>query len=209
LRFGIYWKLFLFRKFFIFKGIKAMTLRIIGGELKGRKLVTAPGMRTRPTADRVREAIFDILECRVRGASALDLFAGTGAMGIEALSRGAESVVFADNNPAVLRALKKNIKNCSLDSRSHTINWDVLKNLNILRLHQPAFNLTFIDPPYRKNMVQPTLSNLALSRCLAKGAMVVIEHSTLEPLPENPPGFNFSDQRRYGKTLVSFLICVV
>jgi 16S rRNA (guanine966-N2)-methyltransferase len=186
-----------------------LTIRIIGGELKGKKLITVPGMRTRPTADRVRESIFNILDHRVRDASVLDLFAGTGAMGLEALSRGAESVVFADDNPAALVALKKNIKNCSLENRTHTIKWNILKNLNILRSQKPSYNLVFIDPPYNKEMVRPILSNLDLSRCLKNGAMVVIEHSTLEPIPQNPPGFNISDQRRYGKTLVSFLICMV
>jgi 16S rRNA (guanine966-N2)-methyltransferase len=186
-----------------------MTIRIIGGELKGRKLATVPGIKTRPTADRVRESIFNMLGPRVRDAAVLDLFAGTGAMGIEALSRGAEAVVFADDDPAALSALKKNIESCLLANRSRTIKWDILKDLNILRTHKPAFNLVFIDPPYDKNMVQPTLSNLVLSRCLANGATVVIEHSTREPIPESAPGFNISDQRRYGKTLVSFLICMV
>ena len=186
-----------------------MALRIIGGELKGRKLVTVPGMRTRPTADRVRESIFNILDDRVRNATILDLFAGTGAMGIEALSRGAESVVFADDKPAALDTLKKNIKSCSLENRTRTIKWNILKNLNILRTQESVFNLVFIDPPYDKTMVQPTLSNLVRSQCLANGATVVIEHSTMEPIPENPPGFNISDQRRYGKTLVSFLISML
>ena len=87
-----------------------MAIRIIGGALKGRKLVTIPGVRTRPTADRVREAIFNILGDRVRGARIMDLFSGTGAMGIEGLSRGAESVLFMDNHQEALAALKKNIK---------------------------------------------------------------------------------------------------
>ena len=85
-----------------------MTIRVIGGELKGRKLATVPGIQTRPTADRVRESIFNILDFRVQDASVLDLFAGTGAMGIEALSRGAETVVFADDNSAAINTLKKN-----------------------------------------------------------------------------------------------------
>ena len=186
-----------------------MTIRIIGGELKGRKLVTVPGMKTRPTADRVRESIFNILGERVQGASVLDLFAGTGAMGIEALSRGAESVLFIDDNPAAFGALKKNIKNCSLENRTRAIKWNILKNLNILRAAQPACNLVFIDSPYNQKMVQPTLSNLGLSRCLKNGAMVVIEHSTREPLAENPAEFNIFDQRRYGKTIVSFLIGMI
>jgi 16S rRNA (guanine966-N2)-methyltransferase len=186
-----------------------MTIRVIGGELKGRKLATVPGIQTRPTADRVRESIFNILDFRVQDASVLDLFAGTGAMGIEALSRGAETVVFADDNSAAINTLKKNIKNCSLENRSRTLQWNILKNLDILRSYKPAFNLVFIDPPYDKRMVQPTLLNLGLSRCLGNRAMVVLEHSTLEPIPEDLAGFNMADQRRYGKTLVSFLTCMV
>ena len=186
-----------------------MAIRIIGGELKGRKLVTVRGIKTRPTADRVRESIFNILGDSVRGAWVLDLYAGTGAMGIEALSRGAESVLFADDHKAALAALEKNIKTCSLENRANTIKWNILNNLNIILSHRPTFNLVFIDPPYNKDMIQPTLSNLGMSRCLENGARLALEHSPLEPIPENLPGYKISDQRRYGKTLVSFLIYMV
>ena len=186
-----------------------MTIRIIGGELKGRKLVTVSGLKTRPTADRVRESIFNILGDSVRGARVLDLYAGTGAMGIEALSRGAESVLFADDNKAALAALEKNIKICSLENRANSIKWNIFNNLNIIRSYTPAFNLIFLDPPYNKNMIEPTLLNLGLSRCLENGSQLTLEHSPLEPIPENLTGFKISDQRRYGKTLVSFLIYMV
>ena len=183
-----------------------MSIRIIGGELKGRKLVTVAGQETRPTSDRVRESIFNILGDSVRNASVLDLYAGTGAMGIEALSRGAKRVVFAEVHKTALSALAKNIKKCSLENTTRTINWNIQNNLNILRLHKPAVDLVFMDPPYNKNMIQPTLSHLAQSRCLANGARLAIEHSPREPFSENQPEFKISDRRRYGKTLVSFLI---
>jgi 16S rRNA (guanine966-N2)-methyltransferase len=186
-----------------------MMIRIIGGELKGRKLATVRGIKTRPTSDRVRESIFNILGDRVRGARILDLYAGTGAMGIEALSRGAESVLFVDDHGAALAALEKNIKACSLQSRANMVRWDLLNNLNIIRSNRRAFNLVFLDPPYNKNMIKPTLSNLGISQSLEKGSLLVLEHSPLEPIPENLPGFKMSDQRRYGKTLVSFLIFMV
>ena len=182
-----------------------MTIRVIGGELKGRKLVTVSGRQTRPTADRVRESIFNILGDRVRNALVLDLFAGTGAMGLEALSRGAESVLFADNDKSALTALEKNIKLCSLESRAKIIKWNILKNLNIIPAFQPAFNLVFTDPPYNQNLIQPTLSNLGKSRCIENGACVAIEHSPQEPIPAQDQRFKIFDQRRYGKTLVSFL----
>ena len=186
-----------------------MAIRIIGGELKGRKLVTVPGIETRPTADRVRESIFNILSTSVRGALVLDLFAGTGAMGIEALSRGAKSVVFADNDKTALAALSKNIMMCALESRANIIKWNILKNLNIICSFPAAFNLVFIDPPYNKGMIQMTLSNLSKSRCLEIGARVAIEHSPREPISANDQNFKISDQRRYGKTLVSFLIYMI
>ena len=186
-----------------------MTIRIIGGDLKGRKLATVRGLKTRPTADRVRESIFNILGNCIRGAQVLDLYAGTGAMGIEALSRGAESALFADDHKAAMAALEKNIKICCLENRSNTIKWNVFNNLNIIRSYSPAFNLVFLDPPYNKNMIQPTLSNLGTGRCLENGSRLVLEHSQLEPIPETLPEYKISDQRRYGKTLVSFLIYMV
>ena len=183
-----------------------MTIRIIGGELKGRKLVTVAGKETRPTADRVREAIFNILSDSVRGSRVLDLYAGTGAMGIEALSRGARLVFFAEDHKAALAALAKNIKKCSLEDKTHTIKWNIRDNLNILKSYRAAFNLVFIDPPYNQAMIQPTLSHLARSQCLANGARIAVEHSPREPIPEKRPEFQMADQRRFGKTLVSFLI---
>jgi len=186
-----------------------VTIRIIGGELKGRKLLTVAGKQTRPTSDRVRESIFDILGDTVRDACVLDLYAGTGAMGIEALSRGAKWVLFAENHKAALAALAKNIKKCSLENRIRIVRCNILDNLNILQLHGAAFDLVFIDPPYNQEMIQPTLSHLAQSQCLANGARLAIEHSPREPIPEDQPEFEVADRRRYGKTLVSFLIYMV
>ena len=182
-----------------------MTIRVIGGELRGRKLITVPGQETRPTADRVRESIFNILAARVQGAQVLDLFAGTGAMGIEALSRGARFVFFVDDQKAALMALEKNTKACSLEGRAITVRWNILDNLDIIRNHTPAFDLVFIDPPYNKGMVRQALSNLEVSQCLANDARLVVEHSPLEAIPQNLPEFKMADQRGYGKTLVSFL----
>ncbi|MGD8990815.1 MAG: 16S rRNA (guanine(966)-N(2))-methyltransferase RsmD [Desulfobacterales bacterium] len=183
-----------------------MSIRIIAGELKGRKLVTVAGKETRPTSDRVRESVFNILGNCVQGARVLDLYAGTGAMGIEALSRGAKWALFAEGQRAALAALAKNIKICSLENRTNILKCNILDNLKIIQSHSPAFDLVFIDPPYNEDMIQPTLSHLARSQCLVKGARLAIEHSPREPIPENQPEFAMADQRRYGKTLVSFLI---
>ena len=184
-------------------------LRIIGGNLKGKRLYSIPGTIIRPTADRLRESIFNILSFRVQDAVVLDLFAGTGAFGIEALSRGAESAVFVDNNKSVISVIDRNVRSCALDNSAKIIKWDINKNLNCLKSFSPAFNLVFLDPPYNQGLIQPALSNLEQSRSLGKEAYFVIEHSPLEKIPKDLSNFEVTDQRKYGKILVSFLYYVV
>jgi 16S rRNA (guanine966-N2)-methyltransferase len=173
--------------------------------LKGRKLFSIRGAHIRPTADRTREAIFNILGLRVRGAVVLDLFAGTGALGLEALSRGAQSAFFIENNKQVLSLLTRNIVASGVESNATTVQWDIAKNLKCIQSIEPVFNLVFMDPPYGKHLVAPTLSNLHDSSCLKKKARVIIEHSLIEAVSDGAGPFKFLDQRRYGKTLVSFL----
>jgi len=180
-------------------------LRIIGGEFRGRKLLSGRGDHTRPTADRTREAVFNILGPDVQGAIVLDLFAGTGALGLEALSRGAQSAFFIETNKNTLPIIKRNIHTCSADSRATVVQWNIAKSLNCIRSVEPAFNLVFMDPPYNKHLLEPTLSNLHDSRCLDANVRVIIEHSAFETVPAGVVPFELHDQRRYGKTLVSFL----
>ena len=181
-----------------------MALRIIAGKLKGRKLRSVPGTKTRPTANRIREAIFNILAGQVRGARVLDLFAGTGAFGVEALSRGAESVFFIDIDRVSISVLNDNIKRISLESHTNILKWDPTRDLNCLRSWRPAFNLVFMDPPYNKNLIADTLQNLHVSESMENGTHIVVEHSRHELIPRDKEPFILIDQRRYGKTLVSF-----
>jgi 16S rRNA (guanine966-N2)-methyltransferase len=182
-----------------------MALRIITGDLKGRKLRSVRGTKTRPTANRIREAIFNILASRIRGAMVLDLFAGTGAFGFEALSRGAEAAVFVDYAAESIAVLKENAASLFPQRQIQIIRWDLTRNLNCLRPLQPDFNLIFMDPPYNKNMIAPTLHNLHIGQSLEKGARIVVEHSRLETVLDGQLPFKLTDQRKYGKTLVSFL----
>jgi 16S rRNA (guanine966-N2)-methyltransferase len=186
-----------------------MGLRIISGRFKGKKLHSVPGLTIRPTADRLRESIFNILSHEVLNAVVLDLFAGTGALGMEALSRGAESAVFVDNNPGTLSVIQRNIISCSFDKQAHIIKWDIRKNLNCLKSAGPAFDLVFMDPPYNLGMIKPALFNLDQTGSLKKGARIVVEHSPPEPIPDRIFRFEIADQRKYGKTLVSFLTYVI
>jgi 16S rRNA (guanine966-N2)-methyltransferase len=182
-----------------------MGLRVISGSQRGRKLLTVKGMGTRPTADRMREALFNILSNRVIGAHILDLFAGTGAFGIEALSRGATSAVFIDKEKAALSVIIRNIELCGLEERSRVMKWNIALNLKCLEGRMPKFDMVFMDPPYDHGFVQKALTNLYHSNSLTSGAVVVVEHSPAEPVPENFFGFEMTDQRRYGRTCFSFL----
>ncbi len=182
-----------------------MSLRVVGGRLRGRKLGTVPGLKTRPTADRTREAIFNILGPSVRGSRVLDLFAGTGACGIEALSRGAAFSVFVEIGREALTVLKRNIAACALTECTRVVARDALKNLDCLRDEPEKFSLVFIDPPYHRALIPPALANLNLAGCLENGAEIVVEHGADEPLDAPGASFRMKDRRRYGKTLVSFL----
>ena len=184
-------------------------LRIISGELKGKKLFSPKGIGIRPTADRLRESIFNILSSHVIESVALDLFAGTGALGIEALSRGASFAIFIDNNKDALSIIQKNIKICGLEDRIKIARLNIAKNIIDFTHEVPAVNLVFMDPPYNKNFIKSALINLSESRILEKEALLVIEHDLSETLPEDIPDYKITDQRRYGKTLVSFLKYVV
>lgn len=182
-----------------------MGLRIIGGDLKGKKLHSVHGKTIRPSADRLRESIFNILSSRAQGAIVLDLFAGTGALGIEAISRGAKFAVFVDKHQSAISTVYRNIKSCVLLNKTKVIKWDITKNLNCIKAFNPAFTLVFMDPPYNRNIIKPALSNLHRSCSLKKGACIVVEHTDLEPIPNDQSDLTIADQRRYGKTLVTFL----
>ena len=186
-----------------------MALRVIAGELKGRKLRTVRGMKTRPTANRTREAIFNIMAPLIAGARVLDLFAGTGAYGIEALSRGAAAAVFVDIDIDSIAVLHANVKMLTLESKTKIIRWDLTQNLNCLQSLPKTFNLVFMDPPYHKNMIEPTLLNLCRSRSMTADARIIVEHSRREPLVTDKLPVEYADRRKYGKTLVTILEYVI
>lgn len=184
-------------------------MRIIGGKLRGKKLAMIRGTLIRPTADRLRESIFNILGDSVIEATVLDMFAGSGAHGIEALSRGAVSAVFMDKSKKAISIIQKNIRLCALEDRVKIIRWDIIKNLTCLKSYRLTFNLIFMDPPYNQNYIKPALLNLFRNGSIEKGACIVVEHSHHEQIPKNLIPFKILDQRRYGKTLVSFINYVV
>jgi 16S rRNA (guanine966-N2)-methyltransferase len=181
-------------------------MRVIAGHFRGTRLYAPSGMDIRPTADRLRESIFNIIGPRIRGKQVLDLFAGTGAMGIEALSRGAAHAVFIDNHPQALELIRRNITKVRAGERTTVISWDIARNLQCLRDHSLS-DIIFMDPPYRRGLIQNTLNYLQANTTGVK--MIVVEHAAKESLHDLPERLLLVDQRRYGKTLVSFLSSMV
>ena len=179
-------------------------MRIISGKIRGRKIKAVPGFSTRPTSDRLRETIFNIIARQVAGSVVLDLFSGTGAFGIEAISRGAKQVCLIDNSRAAITIINQNLAICNISLQAKILKWDISKNLNCLRNLDTAFDLVFMDPPYAKGLVRPALINLCKSRSLLDKALIIIEHNGQETFKEPVPNFFLTDQKRYGKTLVSF-----
>jgi len=182
-------------------------MRIVAGRHKGRNLATPHGRDTRPTSDRVREAIYNVLshgfDLDFDGFTVLDVCAGTGALGLEALSRGAARAVFIDNAQTALDCVATNVATLKEEARTTILRRDVRRFGAKPASAQPA-HLAFFDPPYRVNMIPPALAATAEGGWLAEGALVVVETADDEDV-EIPPGFSALDERRYGKTLVRFL----
>ena len=185
-------------------------MRIIGGRRKGRRLQTPSKDRAkyssrliRPTADRAREALFSIMGNEVEGATVLDLYAGTGALGLEALSRSAELAVFVDNSTKAVQIISKNIELCGFSDRTFVFKRDLLKGLSFLTkgLPETTFSVVFVDPPYRQGFSAVMLEKLASSSLLSPHALVVIEEdAALTGLPAQVADLALVDQRSYGET---------
>lgn len=178
-------------------------MRIISGKFKGRKLAVLKGTHTRPTSDRVREALFNILGTTPMDAMVLDLFAGTGALGIEALSRGARCAVFVDCDRLPLDTLHRNIQNCSLKECTYVFRWDIAKNLHCIKSLAVKFDLVFLDPPYHTDLIRPALDHLLEMNALTHKAIVVAEHAADE-YPDPPSDLSCERRRTYGQTQLSF-----
>ncbi|MFW2366724.1 MAG: 16S rRNA (guanine(966)-N(2))-methyltransferase RsmD [Desulforhopalus sp.] len=188
-------------------------MRIISGTARGRKLCPPPlhNKSIRPTSDRAREALFSILGNRVHGARVLDLFAGTGALGLEALSRSADLVVFVDNSPQALQLVKKNIDICSTGLTEkctiRVLRHDLTRNLPISKLLPytlSGFDIIFVDPPYSRNISLSILDFLSESSLLARNGLLIIEERHNVDLPRNLPTLSCIDKRTYGETVFYF-----
>jgi len=177
-------------------------MRVVSGTAKGRRLKAPAGRRTRPTSDKVKEALFDLLEIEKRGCLVLDLFAGSGALGIEALSRGARGAVFVEQDLLALRFLRTNLEKCSMLDRAKVVKADAIRFLQ-RGSSGTRFGVVLADPPYEKGLALRCLWAVEKGEWLEKEGVLALEHSIREELPESSEALVRMKLRRYGETCIS------
>ena len=175
-------------------------MRVISGKARGIVLKTPDGMKTRPTADRVKEAMFSIIQFDLPGARVLDLFGGTGQLGIEALSRGAKSATFVDFQDIACKLIQENLRRTKLEADAKVIRSDYMDFLN--RTRDP-FDIVLLDPPYAEVFLENALKKLTEIDILQSGGIIVAERPAEKELPWTFEGFTRSKDYKYGKTILT------
>jgi 16S rRNA (guanine(966)-N(2))-methyltransferase RsmD len=190
-------------------------MRIIAGKAKGRGLIAPKAKVLRPTTDRVKESLFNILD--VEGKRFLDLFAGAGSVGLEALSRGACRVVFVESHRACAEAILKNIERCGfvnipingIEGEAgpdiEVVEYPVDRGLKLLGHRGQRFDVIFADPPYEQNLIGETMRLVRTQELMSQDGVLVVQHSAREEIPARREGYQLEDIRRYGETALSFL----
>jgi len=179
-------------------------MRVISGKAKGRRLIAPKGGAIRPTADRIKESLFNILPRDFSGMKILELFAGTGNVSIEALSRGAESALLVDASERSARIIRENLRRLELTDRAQMWVMPVRRALNAVGRQGQKFDVIFLDPPYDQKLVGRSLELIASVDPVYPTGVVVAEHSVRETLKSSYRFLSLNDQRRYGDTLLSF-----
>ena len=179
-------------------------MRIISGKARGTKLYTLEGINTRPTLDRVKESIFNIIQNDLEGCIFLDLFSGSGAIGLEAISRGAKKAILCDKEKSAIEIIKKNIEKTHSDSKVELYNMDFEKCLDKL---QEKIDIIYIDPPYKTDFIFKTLEKIENSKILSKNAKIILETDDEERILKQIQKLKFEviDNRKYGIAHIIFL----
>ena len=175
-------------------------MRVITGKARGVNLKTPEGLATRPTADRVKEALFSVIHFDLPGAEVLDLFGGTGQLGIEALSRGANRAVFVDESDKACSLIKENLRRSKLEQQGRVVRSDYLAYLHRCK---DCFDIIFLDPPYAEVFLENALKCITEIDILRSGGIIVCERSLDKELPWQYPGYSRSKDYKYGKTLIT------
>ena len=170
-------------------------MRVITGTARGRRLKELQGMDTRPTTDKVKESMFSILQFDIEGRRVLDLFAGTGQLGIEALSRGAESAVFVERRKDALQAVRENLEACGFSDRARVVNGDAMSYLK----SGEKFDLIFLDPPYASGLLEQALEDIARFDICRRHGIIVAESAADKTLPPLSSPYSIYREYRYGK----------
>lgn len=181
-------------------------VRIIAGSDRGRRLKTPSGRGVRPTIDRVKEALFNILGDLVVDSRFLDLFAGAGGVGIEALSRGANQVVFVELDARHVEIIRENLKLCGFSDRARVYRNDAARACQILGQKGVRFDIIFADPPYGRGLHSSILGQIDQAGILRAGGVVVLEHGSRDLVPSSTAHLKFSRTERYGDTQLSFYL---
>lgn len=175
-------------------------MRVITGSARGRRLKELEGMETRPTTDRVKEGLFNVLQFDIEGRRVLDLFAGTGQLGIECLSRGAASAVFVDKRPDAVKLIRENLKLCDLTDRARIVAGDSMEFLKSVR---EKFDLVLLDPPYQAELLEAAIAHIARHDLLTPHGMMAAEHPADKTLPALSAPYRMGRTYRYGKIAVT------
>ena len=175
-------------------------MRVITGKARGVQLKTPEGMQTRPTADRVKEALFSIINFDIPGAEVLDLFGGTGQLGIEALSRGAKSAVFVDHSEQACRLIRENLKRTKLEQQGRVVRGDYMDYLSRCREN---YDIILLDPPYAEVFLENALKRITEIDILRSGGIIVAERPLGKDLPWEFEGYTRSKDYKYGKILLT------
>ena len=180
-------------------------MRIIGGTLKSRKLHFPKTKLTRPMTDRSKETLFNIISGLVTSKHLLDLYAGSGSLGLEALSRGAQSVTFVDRADWATKVIRKNVDELALGPKAEILEMDVLRAIEKLKKAERLFSLVFVDPPFQQGLVKKTLIKLDQSGIVVPFGQVIVGHNRQEELPEDLRTLKLARTKKLGQACLSFL----
>ena len=184
-----------------------MTLRVISGKVRGLKLDTPKNQDVRPTTDRVKESLFNMINPYIRESNVLDLFAGTGSLGIECLSRGAKNCVFVDKSRESINIVKSNVKKARVENESTILNIDFKDAVKRLSTQNQKFDVIFMDPPYYENMFIDCLKSIDELNLLHEDGIIVVEHDTKDQFEETIGRLVKTRDKKYGNTTITFYKC--
>lgn len=183
---------------------ESIYMRVISGKARGHTLKAPKGLNMRPTADRVKESVFNIIKEKLYNSIVIDLFAGSGSLGIEALSRDAHKAYFIDNNRNSIRLIRQNLEKTGLINNSEIVHMDALNAIVRLSERRVKANIIFLDPPYLKGFIEPTLETIFFYNILQPDGIIIVEHDIKDRVPDSVHELKKYRTNRYGDIAISF-----